>query len=66
MRRSAEVLKNARKNEKKVKELQFQIEDEKKAVEIAVDNATKSEQKVKKLRVQFEESVSILRTSFKK
>ena len=40
-RRSADVIKTARKGEKKVKELQFAVEDEKKTAERAQDTAEK-------------------------
>ena len=57
-RKSAESIKSARKADKKVKELAFQIEDEHKAAERAQDTADKLNQKLKKMRLQFEEAVS--------
>ena len=57
-RKGSEAIKMARKSEKKVKELAFQIEDEHKAAERAQDMADKLNQKLKKMRLQLEESVS--------
>ena len=59
-RKATETIKIARKSEKKVKELQFQMEDEHKAVERAQENAEKLNQKLKKMRLQFEEAVSCI------
>ena len=64
-RKSAETIKIARKSEKKVKELQFQLEDDRKSVERAQDIADKLNQKLKKMRLQLEEAVGVYKsTSF--
>lgn len=59
-RKGADAIKLARKSEKKVKELAFQVEDEHKAAERAQDTADKINQKLKKMRIQLEEAVSSL------
>jgi myosin heavy subunit len=55
-RKGGEAMKIARRNEKKAKEQQFQLEDEQKAVERAQDAADKLNAKVKKQRMQVEEA----------
>ena len=56
-RKSAEIVKSARKADKRVKEIQLQLEDERKAGERTTDAAEKLNAKVKKMRLQIEELV---------
>lgn len=60
-RRSADIVKQARKADKHSKEMEFQLEDEHKAYERALDAAEKANTKVKKLRMQIEEMVRFLK-----
>merc|ERR1712034_106756 len=68
-RRSADVAKQARKADKKVKELQFQLEDEKRAVANNVEAAEKLNQKVNVYRLKVEElegKIASLNSKYKK
>ena len=56
-RKSAEIVKQARKAEMKVREMQLQLEDEHKANERTQDAAEKMNAKLKKMRMQLEETV---------
>merc|ERR1719283_588845 len=54
-RRSADVAKDARRADKKVKELQFALEDEKRAVERNTEAAEKLNEKINVMRLKIEE-----------
>ena len=57
-RKSAEIVKGARKADARVREMQMQIDDERKANERTSDAAEKLNAKLKKMRLQLEEAVS--------
>ena len=56
-RKSAEIVKQARKADIRVREIQLQFEDERKANERTQDAAEKMNAKLKKMRMQLEEAV---------
>ena len=56
-RKSAEVVKQARRADKRVKEVQMQLEEERKGAERTQEAAEKLNMKLKKMRMQLEEVV---------
>ena len=63
-RRHSEAAKNVRKAERRVKELQFQADEDRKNHERMQDLVDKLQQKIKTYKRQIEEAVSILSCLF--
>lgn len=59
-RKNAESVKNQRRSEKKVKDLQFQMDEDHKNAERAAEQVDKLNARLKKMKSQLEESVSFM------
>lgn len=59
-KRSNEAQKLAKKNERRMKEIQFQADEDQKNLARSQENADRLNNKIKKMRVAVEEAVSII------